>query len=144
MMATPVSFATNDWRFESGTHLSSMAMLAAVFLSMTSFSSLERLPVILYALTSAIPWIYSRTRSTILLLLSTRSCEAIRTFRRINELMSWNTIKPTVAIKAIRQSKNAIITIIKMVSRIPCVTIMTTRVATSPSCSMVFVVTEVM
>ena len=63
---------------------------------------------------------------------------------RMSVLMNWKIAKPMVATIAIRQSKKAIITMMRMVSRMPCVTIMTTRVATSPSCSMVFVVTEVM
>ena len=74
--------------------------------------------------------------------LSTLSSETSLPALCILELIRKKISTPTAEIKPILQSKHKIIRTIIEVSNIPCVVSMTTRVATSPSDSMVFVVTE--
>ena len=61
-----------------------------------------------------------------------------------SELMAKYSNTPKTAMPPIRRSKRRIIRTTKMVVRIPCVTIMTTRVATSANASILLVATEVM
>ena len=60
-----------------------------------------------------------------------------------NEFVAKNKTIPTIAIAPILKSKTQIIKVIIIVFKIPCVVIITTRVATFPSCSIRLVVTEV-